>query len=317
MTIAHLLVFSDGCPSDWLGPNVDSQEWRTYVCLCLQMGCLPVLLDDGTVDVDLLVRDRLYCEFFECFERQLGGKLKKWSDGGGDSGYRKRFQTAFVQFQPALPVWVNALSFRECDLRQSQDPILSAYNSHSGMNNTIGFQEIVDARGRITMQHEFLSMHGYHKLSRPKEQVLVLLAQAWSLNDQYLFYRKKLREEATRNGWDLLMTVASDTLSGDNYKRRDAEYILRHLLDPYREPPIRFGRIAKKTELGNLFVDNIAGWMNECLCEPMGDSAKTALLADDRLCGWNELIAGETWTTSSILNRLREIQAAQSFPFAK
>jgi hypothetical protein len=265
----------------------------------------------------LLVKDSLYSEFFECFEQQLGGKLKKWSDGGGDSSYRKRFQTAFVHFQPTLPVWVNALSFRECDLRQSQDRILSAYNSHSGMDNTIGFQEFVDVRGRTIMQHEFVSMHGYHKLSRPKEQVLVMLAQSWSLNDQFLFYQRRLREEAVRIDWNLLMTVASDTLSGDNDKRRDAENILRHVRDPYREPPIRFGRIPKKTELGNLFVDNIAGWLNECLCEPMGESALTALRAEDRLFGWNELIAGETWATSSVLLRLREIQASQSFPATK
>jgi hypothetical protein len=103
-----------------------------------------------------------------------------------------------------------------------------------------------------------------------------------------------------------MMTVASDTLSGDNDKRRDAEYILRHLLDPYREPPIRFGRIPKKTELGNLFVDNVAGWLNECPSEPTGDSATKALQAGDRLLGWRELVGGESWMTSSVLVRLRD-----------
>lgn len=307
----HLVLFSDGCPTDFLENDPDSARWHTIAFCALQIKELPNRLPDGTVDVNQIVSDELYSEFFSNFRMELP-RPKKW-DAGRSRGYKIAFCKAFGKFSVDLPVWVNAISFQEKTLRQSKDALIKFYNRRSWAGHDIGFNEFLDRRGRLIMEHQYVSMHGHRQLSRRVEQMLVILLMTCCLADQHLFYFQNIVIKDRHNA-DILLTLVSDTLSGDDDLRRDSEYILHHLIDPHYNSPFAFGRSpGKREELGDLLADNIAGWLTNALNNPTDELSDLLFEGDtkQRLDGWRILQPmKEFWETSSaweFLSSLRNI----------
>ena len=278
MGTAHLFMFSDACPSDWL---VDGQEetWHTIVNFIFPSD--PHLwpqVAQGLYHEDILASDTLYQQFMAQIQSELpSGKLNKWKTG---PGYRERFCKSIAAALPNFSPRISAFSFQEKVLRASKNGIFNSYNERIGgvEGRGIGFEESVDARGRRYMKHSFINFHGHHEIVGLENQMLVLLFMAWCIADQYAFYFHNFVNNKQHDFDNLHISVISDKLSGDDDFRAKSEENLRHLVDPdVIEAPLTLSRSKNSDAFsGDLFVDNLAGWLNAVLEDTSSQAASYA-----------------------------------------
>jgi hypothetical protein len=314
MPTAHLYLFSDGCPSDWL---VDGQDdtWHTIVNFVFQSSPdVQPQVENGAPHMELLALDAKYMDLVRALESGLPShQLKKWKTS---PGYQSRFCRAFADVAALIKPIVSACSFQEKTLRCSKSALLASYNRHIGgiEGRGIGFEEWLDDRGRLRMKHSFVNMDGHHEIQGLENQILVVLFMSWFAADQYIFYKKDI-VSSNRYGFDrLAMTVVSDKLSGDDDSRRNNEQNLRNLIDPEGEnAPIVLTR-SPDSDLfsGDLIADNLAGWLNAAVADPgssFGDAARD-VVESGVLTGWHVLKQSSTKLESApVMSRLQEWQA--------
>src|SRR6185503_8083207 len=235
MPTAHLYLFSDACPTDWLADGQDD-TWHTIVNFVFQSSPdLQARLEGGAEHRELLGSDSAYVEFVSRLESELpSNQLRKWKTG---PGYRARFCRAFGQVSRAARPLVSACSFQERTLRASRPALVASYNRELGgvEGRGIGFEEWQDDRGRLRMRHSFVTMTGCHEIQGLQSQILVLLLMSWFAADQYIFYRKEIVASGRCDFDRLAMTIVSDKLSGDDDSRRTSELNLRRLIEPEGE----------------------------------------------------------------------------------
>lgn len=298
MPSAHLYIFSDACPTDWLTDGHDD-EWHTIVNLVFQSDpALQPLVDQGENHEVVLGRDVKYVEMVNELQARLpSGQLRKWKTG---QGYKTKFCNAFASIVPKHRPMVSACSFQESVLRDSKQALLNSYNRRIGgiEGRGIGFEEFTDGKGRHQMKHAFINFHGYHETLAPVNQMLVLLLMSWFIADQYVFYSNDIVRSG-RYGFDKLgVTVVSDRISGDDDFRCHSEMRLRNLMDPEHEGvPVVLTRSHKSdTFTGDLLVDNLAGWLTAAITDPAGDYATLArnLMGTGVWTGWHHLLASNT-----------------------
>lgn len=275
MPHAHLYIFSDGCPTDWLGQG--GETWHTIVNFVFQSDPkLQQQIDNGKAHYEVLAQDAKFSHFITDLRVQLpSNQLNKWKTG---PGYRASFCRTFSTILPYHKPLISAYSFQEKTLRASKEALLEAYNHHIGgiEGRGIGFEEYQDSKGRLQMKHSFVNFYGYHEIRGLENQMLVLLLMSWLIADQYVFYCKNI-VGSQQYGFDqLAITVVSDKLSGDDDLRRKSEQNLRNLIDPEGENiPIVLTRSPESdTYPGDLLVDNIAGWLNAAITEPSGEFSR-------------------------------------------
>jgi hypothetical protein len=309
MSVAHLYLFSDASPSDWL---VDGQDetWHTIANFVFQSDPqLQVQVESGKLHTEVLPQDAVFKSLIADIERQLpSGHLAKWKIG---PAYRSRFCRAIGAALANHQLVISACSFQEKMLRASQAALLHSYNAHIGgiEGRGIGFEDYLDGKGRSCMKHSFVNFTGYHEIKGLKNQLLVLLFMSWFVADQYVFFRKQI-VDPKQLGFDQLgVTVVSDKLSGDDDFRRSSEENLRNLIDPDREGvPIILTRSPKSdTFSGDLLVDNFAGWLNSAISDPTGEPAQYIqdIASSGIWAGWHELIESSSKLESvSALSRL-------------
>lgn len=294
MPLAHLYIFSDGCPTDWLTDG-DDDKWHTIVNLVFQSDpALQSLVEQGENHEAVLGQDAKYNDLIADLQSHLpSGQLRKWETR---SGYKDRFCAAFSKLQPSHRPIVSACSFQEKTLRSSKLALLNSYNKQIGgiEGRGIGFEEYVDDKGRQQMKHSFVNFHGYNEIHAPANQMLVLLLMSWFVADQFVFFSKDIVRNG-RYGFDGLgITVVSDKLSGDDDFRKKSEINLRNLIDPeYEGIPIVLTRSPKSdTFSGDLLVDNLAGWLNSAMADPDRKYANFAwnLAPTGVWAGWHQLI---------------------------
>ncbi len=295
MPSAHLYLFSDACPTDWLTDGHDDQ-WHTIVNLVFQSDpALQPLVDQGESHEIVLDQDANYLKLVSELKARLpSGQLRKWKTG---RGYRTKFCHAFAAIASTQPLIVSACSFQEKSLRDSKQALLNSYNRRIGgiEGRGIGFEEFTDGKGRHQMKHSYLNFHGYHEIQAPLNQMLILLLMSWFIADQYAFFSNDIVRSGLY-GFDRLgLTVVSDKLSGDDDFRRRSELNLRSLIDPEHESvPVVLARSRNSdTFSGDLIVDNLAGWLTAVKTDPAGDYAALAgnLAGTGVWTGWHQLIA--------------------------
>ncbi len=279
MPNAHLYLFSDACPSDWLVEGQDD-TWHTIVNFVFQSDpSLQSQVENGMSHIEVLSLDKEFSDLVVAMQAKLSSRnLWKWNTG---PAYRTRFCQAFKSIQPQYKPMVSAWSFQEKTLRDSKNALIDSYNKFLGgtEGRGIGFEECVDDQGRLQMKHSFVNFHGFHEIKAPKNQMLVLLLMSWFIADQYVFYRRNIVTNM-RLGFDSLgITIVSDKLSGDDDFRRKSEMNLGNLIDPEGEGiPIILTRSPQSdTYPGDLLVDNLAGWLNAAITDPAGEFAQHAI----------------------------------------
>lgn len=298
MPLAHLYIFSDACPTDWLADGHDD-EWHTIVNLVFQSDpVLQSLVDQGESHEAVLGRDTKYAELVRELQAGLpSSQLRKWKTG---PGHRTAFCSAFGAIvQKHRPI-VSACSFQEKTLRDSHQALLNSYNRRIGgiEGRGIGFEEFTDGKRREQMKYSFINFHGYHEIQAPVNQMLVLLLMSWFVADQYAFFSNDIVRSG-RYGFDGLgVTVVSDKLSGDDDFRRKSELNLRNLIDPEHEgiPVVLTRSPTSDTFFADLLVDNLAGWLTAAMTDPAGGYAAFArnLVPTDVWTGWHQLLASTT-----------------------
>ena len=310
MPTAHLYLFSDACPADWLADGHD-ETWHTIVNFVFQSSPdLQLRLEGGAQHADLLGADSAYIDLVRRLESDLpSNQLRKWKTG---PGYKARFCRTFGQVARSAKPLVSACSFQERTLRDSKRALLASYNRHLGgmEGRGIGFEEWKDDRGRLQMRHSFVTMTGHHKIQGLENQILVLLFMSWFAADQYIFYRKNIVTSGLY-GFDwLAMTVVSDKLSGDDDSRRTNELNLRKLIDPENgvAPIVLTRSPASDSFSGDLIADNLAGWLNAAIVDPassFGDSIRE-MVDTGVWAGWHVLKGSSaTLESTSALDKLR------------
>jgi hypothetical protein len=309
MPTAHLYLFSDACPSDWLVDGHDD-VWHTIVNVAFQSA--PELQTDADGRLPhyvVLMKDPAFVAMIEALKSKVpSGVIRKWATG---PGYRASFCRAFSDIWPTFRPLVAACSFQEKSLRASKQGLLNSYNRHIGgiEGRGIGFEEYEDDRGRRRMKHSFVDMSGYHEIKGLENQVLVLLFMSWFVADQYIFYFRDIVQSG-RHGFDrLALTVVSDKLSGDDDSRPHNEQNLRRLVDPQDESvPIVLTRSPKSDVFpGDLLVDNLAGWLNAAISAPSGEfsSAAASIATSGVWAGWHVLKpSSERLESTGALSRL-------------
>lgn len=296
MPTAHLYLFSDACPSDWLTDGFDD-IWHTIVYLLVQSDpCLQPLVERGAPHEAVLAHDASFVGLIDEIQSKLPGKkLRQWKYGNQD--YRSTFCTAFAETAIRRQVILTACSFQEKTLRASKRALIEAYNTYPGgiEGRGIGFQETTDHKGRLQMKHAFLNFSGYHEIKCPENQMLVLLLMSWFLADQYSYFRKLIVESKKYGFERLSLTVVSDMLSGDDRLRPYNEVNLRNLIDPEEDSsPIVLTRSTRKGNFpGDLIADNMAGWLNRAISEPTSEYANHTCNVRHKgmWAGWHELVS--------------------------
>jgi hypothetical protein len=123
LAAAHLYVFSDASPSDWLADGHE-EDWHTIVNFVFQSD--PTLLpaiESGRSHEEVLPQDSLYSRFVNSLESQLpSNTLKKWS--GSRGSYQKQFCNAFTASLLESKPMISACSFQEKTLRNSKNTLL-------------------------------------------------------------------------------------------------------------------------------------------------------------------------------------------------
>lgn len=294
MPAAHLYIFSDGSPEDWLVDGRD-ERWHTIANLIVQSD--PARIEDirrGASHEELLPQDPLYNTIIESISSGLPShELRKWTTG---PQYKARFCRAFAGVLTKSSPIISACSFQERTLRDSKQALMAAYNRHLGgiEGRGINFEESFDDRGRRRLKHSFVHWRtGYHEIEGLENQILVLLFMAWFIADQYRFYYRKLVLSGTCGFDELRLTVVSDKLSGDNDFRRKSEANLRNLIDPENnavQVTVTRSRVSDDFS-GDLLADNLAGWLNNSMIDPSGPYAEQAksLAPSGVWTGWHQL----------------------------
>lgn len=293
MPVAHMYLFSDACPTDWLSEGTD-ETWHTIANFTFQSDpTKQAQVDAGVPHADILSTDSVYTGIVARLESRLpSGGLRKWRTG---PGYRERFCQAFAEEVRTTRLMISAYSFQERTLRNARAALLASYNQHLGgiEGRAIGFQEWRDDRNRPRMKHSFVNMHGYHEIAGLEGQVLVLLFMSWFVADQFIFHSKHLKAQPSVGCDSLTMTVVSDRLSGDDDTRPTHEANLRRLIDPAEEgAPIVLTRSPVSDSFsGDLLVDNLAGWLTAAMEDPAGGFADTVRRTADTGVwgGWHVL----------------------------
>lgn len=300
MPTAHLYLFSDACPSDWL---IDGQDdvWHTIVNVIHQSDPkLQSLVEEKRGHEEILSLDTSYARLVSKIQSGLPvGSLQKWQSGRTKQAkehYRAAFCSAFKSALTESKPMISACSFQEKTLRASKSALLQSYNNHIGgiEGRGIGFDEFTDSKGRRHMKHSFLNFHGYHEIQAPENQMLVLLLMSWFVADQFIFYFKDIVRSG-RYGFDGLdITVVSDKLSGDDDFRRKSEQNLRNLVDPDGDGLSLVLARSPVSDVfsGDLLVDNLAGWLTSAISNPSGHHAEYArqLLPSGVWTGWHQLL---------------------------
>jgi hypothetical protein len=223
MRLAHLYVFSDACPTDWLTDGRE-EDCHTITNFVLQSDpALQSQIENGKIHEEVLAHDQQCGGLIADVEAELPGRrLRKWSTG---PGYRLGFCRAFAAVVSKHRPIVSALSFQEKPLRASKTAVLNSYNKLLGgmEGRGIGFEESRDERDRQRVKHAFVCFRGYQEIEGLENQILVLLLMSWFIADQYVFYRGEI-VDGGRYGFEALgITVVSDRLSGDDDVRRKSE----------------------------------------------------------------------------------------------
>jgi hypothetical protein len=293
MPCAHLYLFSDACPSDWLADGQDD-VWHTIVNFVFQSDpSLFPFIEQGPSHEEVLPKDPHYVRFINAIQSGLSsGILRKWRTG---PSYRNRFCRSFAGAEHEFRPIVSACSFQEKTLRDSKSALIASYNDRIGgiEGRGIGFEEFVDNKGRHLMKHSFVNFHGYNEIQGPYQQMLVLLLTAWIIADQYTFFFRDIVANRRYGFNELRMTVVSDRLSGDDDFRSKSEHNLRRLVDPENERvPIVLTRSTQSDVFsGDLLVDNLAGWMTAAISDPseaFGIHARN-LISTGVWNGWHQL----------------------------
>ena len=313
MTSAKFFIFSDACPTDWLIDGHDEQ-WHTIANWVFQSDpALQPLVDQGLSHEKVLPQDELYVQFVDALKARLGStRLKKWKT---NETHRAAFGRAFCDLLSERRLLVTACSFQEKTLRGSVQALLNSYNRRIGgiEGRGIGFETFTDHKGRLQMKHSFVNFYGYHEIQAPLNQMLVLLFMSWFVADQYSFYSRDIVRDANSGFDKVALTVVSDKLSGDDDQRRKSEMNLRNLIDPESEGvPITLTRSAESDSFfGDLFVDNLAGFLNAAISNPRsdyGDFAREAATTGG-WTGWHQLVESTSELASvSAMSRLSKIE---------
>jgi hypothetical protein len=284
MSAAHLYIFSDASPSDWLEYGKD-ERWHTIANFVFQSDPkLQRLIDGGKTHEDVLLLDNHFNSLFLDLQRM--GQLRKWKTG---PAYKSKFCRTFSEIcQDYRPI-VSACSFQEKVLRQSKDAILKSYNKLVGgvENRGISFEEFFDQKNRLQMRHSFVNFYGHHEIVCPENKMLVILFLSWFITDQYIFFRREI-VESNKYGFDRLdITVVSDKLSSDG----KTEELLRNLIDPEGEGiAIKVTQSSKSDSFaGDLLVDNLAGWFNSSIMNEEYTQFAIDLANSGVLDGWHVL----------------------------
>ncbi len=294
MRPAHLYVYSDACPSDWLQDGHDT-TWHTIVNFVFQSDpALQSLIDNEKPPHEVLRSDKLFTEFLTNLQSKLpSNQLKKWKTG---PSYRKKFCEAFSSIFDEFKPFVNAYSFQEETLRVSKQALLNEYNQLIGgiEGRGIGFEEYPDYKNRRRMKYSFINFHGYHEIEGLENQMLPLLFTCYFIANQYVFYYNDTLKKDSLGFDSLKITVVSDKLSGDDELRPKMQENLRHLIDPEGvSNPIKLTRSPESDiYAGDLIADNLAGWLNAAISNPEGEFAKSAsdLVSIGGWTGWVELL---------------------------
>lgn len=294
MPTAHLYLFSDACPSDWLSGGA-SEKWHTIANFIFQSDpTLQPLIESGEELLEVLEADSLFSSFIQTLRSNHlpSNELRKWKTG---PGYRARFCMAFEEAVRKYKPIVSAISFQEKTLRGSKQALLQAYNQKIGCieGREIGFDEFRDDKGRLQLKHSFVNFYGYHEIQCPENQMLILLLMTCFIADQYIFYRKDIVDSG-KYGFDSLgFTIVYDKLSGDDDFRSKSEQNLRNLIDPEGVGiQVVLTRSPESDKYaGDLVVDNIAGWLNSAVSDPSGEFAQ-------RICN---LVSSGIWTGWHVL----------------
>lgn len=297
--VAHMYLFSDACPTDWLSEGKD-ETWHTIANFTFQSDpAKQAQVDAGVPHSDILGKDSVYTDIIERLESQLpSGRLHKWKTG---PGYKERFCRAVAQEVRTTELMFSACSFQERTLRNAKVALLASYNKHLGgiEGRGIGFEEWRDDRNHLRMKHSFVNFNGYHEIVGLEGQVMVLLFMSWFVADQFIFHSKQLQARPSAGFDSLRMTVVSDRLSGDDDTRLAHEANLRRLIDPAEEyAPIVLTRSPVSDSFsGDLLVDNLAGWLTAAMEDPASAFADTILQCANTGVwrGWH--ILGESQTT--------------------
>ena len=291
---AHLYVFSDASPTDWLHDGHD-EDWHTIVNFVFQSdpALLPAI-EKGKSHEEVLPQDPLYRHFIDSLESQLSSKtLRKWNSG---ISYQKQFCNSFGKSLRDSKPMISACSFQEKTLRNSKNALLASYNRHLGgvEGRGIGFDEFIDHKGRRNLRHSFLHWRtGCHEIKGLEDQLLVLLLMSWFIADQFKFnFCQIVKSDAF--GFDQLrMSVVSDKLSGDDDSRLNSEKNLRNLIDPENDAaPFLLTRSKVSDQFsGDLLADNLAGWLTKAMITPNGPFATQAndLVSTGIWAGWHHL----------------------------
>jgi hypothetical protein len=294
LPVAHLYVFSDGSPDDWLVDGHD-ERWHTIANLVIQSD--PARIEDikrGVSHEELLPLDPFYNTIVGSISSGLPSHtLRKWKTG---PQYRARFCRAFADGLTKSRPMISACSFQERTLRDSKQALMASYNRHLGgiEGRGINFEESVDDRCRKRLKHSFVHWRtGYHEIEGLENQILVLLFMAWFIADQYRFHYRKLVSSGTCGFDELRLTVVSDKLSGDDDLRRKSEENLRNLIDPENNAvhvAVIRSRVSDEFS-GDLLADNLAGWLNNSMVDPNGTYAEQAksLAPSGLWTGWHQL----------------------------
>jgi hypothetical protein len=218
MPTAHMYIFADGCPTDWL-TNGHDEYWHTIAYFAFQSD--PTMLkyvENGIHFNRILNNDLKFLSIFARLEKAVPNfKLEKWKgEKRQPERYRSKFRTAFRQASPNLNLQINAISFQEKTLRAAKLGLLEAYNKVVQPDRTIGFEQYLGSKREKRMRHQRVDgLNGYTLLDLPENKMLVMLLIAWVVNDQYNFYRRNILQDK-RLGFDnFAVTLISDKLSGD------------------------------------------------------------------------------------------------------
>jgi hypothetical protein len=290
---AHLYIFSDASPSDWLADGHE-EDWHTIVNLVFQSNPDQIrAFEQDASHEELLPQDPLYRQTVDSITSRLPfHRLKKWSTRGA---YKDRFCSAFAASLNNNKPMISACSFQEKTLRDSKKAVVASYNRLIGgiEGRGIGFEESTDQKGRRHLKHSFLNSNGFHEIKGLENQLLVLLFMAWFIADQYQFYYRELVLNKIHGFDELRLTVVSDKLSGDDDFRRSSEQNLRHLIDPENDaaPVILTRSKASDKFSGDLLADNLAGWLTAAMNDPNGTPAMQAhnLVSTGVWMGWHYL----------------------------
>ena len=266
MPDAALLVYTDACPTDWLGPD-KNDRWHTISY---------VVVPDAVRFMETMTA---LCSHLP------NRRLRRWA---GKAAYRERFKSALPTLWPEFLLWINAISFRESTLRSRKDAVLAMFNEYTAEGRSIGFATVQDRNGKPMLRHESVSMSGYHIVEAPEDKVLVLLVLAWMAASQYWFYRQRPPFAGHER---VSLIIVSDLLSGDTQARQMGLVAIRGLIDHDSMFPtlVAFSR-KELPNAGELLVDNVAGWLDECLRDP-AELARLRSTLPDLLGGWKKLVA--------------------------